>query len=156
MLNKYAFLLFLCMSQWSFFAKAQIVDPLEFFPHHEGDIWEYYEFDIGVIIDTVQNVITKDSLSPDGNYYIHTSSFGDFVLDTLNNTIYMLSSSSALIYKLDADLGNSWVVQPEFEGYMHAKVIDLYSDVIFNQPTIIKTISYHYINTTINANYRLK
>lgn len=153
MLNKYAFLLFLSMSQWSFFANAQIVDPLEFFPHHEGDIWEYNEFDIGIIVDTVQNVITKDSLGNDGRYYISQTEYGNYILDTTNFEVRMKRNNiEALILKLDATVGNFWVVDSgEVEtSYEVAHLVDEFPDNIFSQPVVVKKISYYSVNTLIN------
>ena len=52
---------------------GQAPSPLDFFPHHLGDLWEYWwqEIPPGYII--VQNEITKDSLGNDGLYYIETT-----------------------------------------------------------------------------------
>ena len=49
--------------------KAQVPNPLEFFPHKEGDMWEYFWNDLQYP-DTVQNFNIHDSVDAEGNIYI--------------------------------------------------------------------------------------
>lgn len=59
---------------------GQTPNPLSFFPHHLGDIWEYVE--AGHPEFYWQNIVLADSLGPDGRYYIQTSQFANFIVDT--------------------------------------------------------------------------
>jgi hypothetical protein len=122
-------------------------EPLDFFPHHLGDVWEYW-LDAGpggYIIQ--QNVITKDSLGNDGRYYIETSWFGKFVVDTTTFEVFKLYGTLDKLYKLDADSGDSWIVWEDSSGGAHtiglAVVVDLFQEIIFNHIVTIKVIAYY-------------
>jgi len=53
--------IFLLMLQCCFL-HAQTPDPLSFFPHHQGDVFEYQIYQSS---DWFQNVIIEDSLGED-------------------------------------------------------------------------------------------
>lgn len=143
MFNKYAFLLFLCMSQWCFFANAQIVDPLDFFPHHEGDIWEYWRWDA----PPEQNIITSDSLSADGKYYLETTMFGPVIVDTTSFEVFFRPDNHKW-FRLDADSGTTFTVYAEIDsngqGYRISGTIgEIYQDFIFGQLVTVKRFDYY-------------
>ena len=111
------------------FCYSQSPHPLEFFPHHQGDIFEYY-WNESAHPDSFQNIITKDSLGLDGKYYLETTRFGKMSVDT---TTYEVRDNSwggpfysNLLFKLDADSGDQWVVKRgEFATYL-ATVTDVF------------------------------
>ena len=123
---------------------AQTIDPLDFFPHHEGDIWEYYEFDQGIIIDTIQSKFLSDSLGLDGQFYIKASEFGDYVVNPSTLEVYgvVAAIDSVLLYKLDADSGETWIGFRNNLGAIKVEVIDVFNDIIFNEYRVVKFFSY--------------
>jgi hypothetical protein len=120
---------------------AQAPPPLSFFPHHQGDIWEY----VGSAGNYFQNRITADSLGPDGRFYIETTMFGKMRIDTttfeVHGRIWAGGEYENLIYKLDADVGEWWTVSRRQQYSIQAHVVAIYGTVIFgNIPTIVKVI----------------
>ncbi len=118
-------------------------DPLSFFPHHLGDIWEYS----GVLppYQTWQERIQRDSLSTDGRYYIDHSYFGRLILDTTNKTILLPPNAirdTALYYRLDASRGASWVVFRTGQRTVFATVTAEFISNIFGQMVDTKTIEF--------------
>ncbi len=111
---------------------AQTTDPLSFFPHHLGDVWEYVDPDDPSRY--TQNRITKDSLGADGRHYIETTMLGKLRLDTVAYEVHrwMLGEYGELVFKLDANQGDEWVVRrtpfyvkkARVVGTYHAFVID--------------------------------
>src|SRR5437899_2718393 len=87
-------------------ALAQSIDPLRFFPHHRGDIWEYWD-SLG---DSLQNKIIVDSLDLDGRYVLVTTDVDRVILDTSLFRVYW-HNLNYLRYQLDADSGAAWIVQ---------------------------------------------
>lgn len=91
------------------FLHAQSPDPLSFFPHHLGDVWQR-----AVVPVSWQNIITKDSLGLDGRYYIDMSSDGKLQLDTTTLELYGWwpygGVYNVLLLRLDAQEGDRWVV----------------------------------------------
>ncbi|NIV12153.1 MAG: T9SS type A sorting domain-containing protein [Aliifodinibius sp.] len=124
-------------------------NPLDFFPHHEGDIWEYWYDENppgGYVIR--QNAITKDSLGNDGRHYIETTLFNKFILDTATFEVYRYYSNPLYKdkwYKLDADSGDTWIVWQDSSGQHQflAVVSDVYQEPYFNQAVTIKIIDYY-------------
>ncbi len=116
-------------------------NPLDFFPHHLGDLWEYWWQEIPPGYTIVQNEITKDSLGTDGRYYIETTWFGNFIVDTAAFEVY----DNRLLYKLDADSGHAWIAWQDSTGQEQyiAVVSDVYPDIILNHPVIVKVIDYY-------------
>lgn len=129
-------------------AFAQTPHPLDFFPHHLGDIWEYWydENPPGGWYGIRQNKIITDSLGSDGKYYIRTTIFSNFVVDTSRFEVYgniIAAIPNVLIYKLDADSGDSWIGFRNEIGAIKAEVIDVFEDILFNYyPVTIKVFSY--------------
>lgn len=117
----------------------------DFFPHHVGDIWEYLN-DYNEIIRTI---IVKDSIGQDGLFYIENSQYAfwpEFILDTTNATVFIDNyygySGLSKIYRLDAQLGESWTVAENQETKHIDKITDdNYYDVM-GHSTRVKTINY--------------
>lgn len=142
---KHIFIIFSIACLGLSFARSQNPDPLEFFPHHEGDIWEYwYDETRGYVIR--QNRILSDSLGLDGKYHIKTSEFSTFMFDTNTYEIFgniVGAIHNALIYKLDADSGDSWIGWRNDQGALQVNVVDVFQDILFGQyPTTIKVFFY--------------
>lgn len=119
---------------------AQMPDPLSFFPHHKGDIFEYQYFGLSTWF---QNIITNDSLAPDGRYYLETttnlgySRFGKMSVDTITfevrNRHYGGPDYSTLLFKLDADSGDSWTAWRGEFGAIKAEVSLVFVTYLFSQ-----------------------
>jgi len=131
------------------FGAAQSPNPLDFFPHHRGDVWEYWENNGGTI-STVQNKILSDSLGLDGNYYLQTTLFDLMIFDTTNYLIYVnnwVAPEFIPWYKLDAQLDEQWVVYQNSLGFVVAIVSSIFQDVLFNSyPVTVKKFEYYGIN----------
>lgn len=139
---KHIFVIFSTVCLILSFAWTQNPDPLEFFPHHEGDVWEYLVWDA----PNEQNIILSDSLGDDGRYYLETTMFGPMIVDTVNLEVYVhlnYNPNGSLLkwYKLDAQQGESWRVLPgtSFIG----KVDTVIQGYLFGQPTVYKVIGYY-------------
>ncbi len=126
----------------------QAQNPLDFFPHHEGDIWEYHDYVSG---ELAQNRIIKDSLGSDGKYYLETSFFGPMIVDTINHSVYNHSGyvpngDLRLWFKLDADSGDSWTVIGDTSSLpMAAKVNYVYQSYVLGVLSTIKRFDFYYV-----------
>ncbi len=120
-------------------------NPLDFFPHHEGDIWEYWYQEDPPGYTIRQNRILSDSLGSDGRYYVETSRFGVFIVDTTTFEVYRAYLGPVgVFYKLNADSGDAWTVRQDSSGdRISARVLDVYDAVLFNQPVVVKVIDYY-------------
>ena len=46
-------------------------DPLNYYPHHVGDIWQYYDYDNDIGYSGYWNkTLIKDSLDLEGNHHL--------------------------------------------------------------------------------------
>jgi hypothetical protein len=140
---------FVIMVWGSHLVQAQTPDPLSFFPHHEEDIWEYFNPYIPGVYE--QNRITLDSLGADGRYYIETSLFENYILDTTGFTIYQLferfdkHGRRELRYKLDADSGDYWIVYADTLVRHSARVVGVYWTYVFGSNLVLmKQIDYYW------------
>ncbi len=136
---------------------GQNPDTSNYFPHHLGDVWEYYKFDyILLTFDTTQIKILNDSTDISGNSYIMTEQYlinphnletkTGFIIDTSGN-IYktnLLYRDSVLIYKESAQQGDKWIGQ--LLGGPSAIMCELknvYIDTILGFPSKSKEIWYY-------------
>ncbi len=133
-----------------------------YFPHKTGDMWEYVYFEFGTNdIDTVQNFIVSDStdsrgfihltqkarrINPTGRPLILWDSV-KYWIDTVNNFVYGRGSEigfdSLLVYKLDAEEGEQWVMGEGSVGYEIAKVVAKGEGTIFGKETFFMRIRYY-------------
>ncbi|NUN69991.1 MAG: T9SS type A sorting domain-containing protein [Bacteroidetes bacterium] len=125
---------------------AQEPHPLEFFPHHQGDIFDYYvkdPFCQPCSPDSFQNVITKDSLGSNGIYFLQSTRFGKWTVDTVTYDVYNGPTLALLKFRLNADSGDSWTVY-RFEngGSMRAKISKVFKSTYLGQNVTIKVIEY--------------
>ncbi|MBL1212776.1 MAG: T9SS type A sorting domain-containing protein [Ignavibacteriae bacterium] len=128
---------------------AQTPHPLDFFPHHEGDIFEYF---FPTTAEYFQNIITQDSLGDDGKYYIIMDSPSNtkWSVDTMDfevrnrkwGGIGPLNNYSNLLFKLNADSGDTWTVVRDSFLTIRADVIDVFSANLFGEDVVIKVIDY--------------
>ena len=129
-------------AQWGL---SQTPNPFIFFPHHQGDIWEYV--DPMNPNNYVQNIITIDSVGADGRYYVVTTMFGPMRLDTTTFEVHGQRWAGApfenLIYSLSADSGEAWVVQRNEFRTLLGTVVDAYETYIFGNVLVtMKEIDY--------------
>lgn len=116
---------------------SQTPHPLDYFPHHQGDIFEYRYY---LLADSFQNIITKDSLGMDGKYYLETTRWGKMSVDTItyevrNNLWGGIEPGhySNLLFKLDADSGDTWRVVGNEYVTIKAKVTLFFVTYMFGQ-----------------------
>lgn len=122
----------------------QTPSPLSFFPHHQGDIWEYVNPYIPG--PYVQNIITSDTIGPDGRFYLNTTMRGRMLVDTslleVRSNIWGGTYYGNLTYKLDADVGHSWIVVRSSGFTLVARVHSIFQSVVFGQLVTVKQINY--------------
>ncbi|MCH8942672.1 MAG: T9SS type A sorting domain-containing protein [Bacteroidetes bacterium] len=156
---KLKILLFLFISQ--VFISAQENDALKYFPHKTGDMWEYSYSD-GPYFGTLQNFNIKDSTDSEGNIYITQSArfinpiespvllnnLITYKIDTINNFVYgaMDQASNALLYKLNANLGDKWVIwdYQSSNGFEMVRVNEIKEVTLFGIPTILKGYVFYF------------
>lgn len=126
------------------FGISQSPDPLSFFPHHQSDIWEYVDW---WGRNPEQNIILKDTLGPDGKYYLETTMFGKMCIDTatfeLRSNKWGGFTYSTLLFKLDADSGDTWIAwREESFPILKAIVVDVYQLLVLGNVKTVKEIDY--------------
>ncbi len=134
-------------------------EPTIFFPHHVGDMWEYYFTDF-VDDDTIQVFVIKDSIDQAGNHHVIKTArsinpiappivfFWDttkYIIDSLNQvlTYFSFGSGPLIKYKLGAQKGDQWVMWGYPSSYEMARVINVREDILFGVPTVVKVYSYY-------------
>lgn len=145
---------------------AQEEDPLKYFPYKTSDMWEYVDL---LFPDTLQNFNIKDSIDAVGNIYVTQfarrinpiqppytfQDTANFKIDTSYNVFGFYGGTGAenlLIYKLNAQLGDQWVVHiyqdsSNIYGYEIARVRYVWEDELFPGSGIyatFKNFTYYY------------
>ena len=156
---KLKLLLFLFLPQ--VFISAQENDNLKYFPHKTGDMWKYSYSD-GPYFGTLQNLNIKDSTDSEGNIYLTQSArfinpiespvllnnLITYKIDTINNFVYgaMDQASNALLYKLNANLGDKWVIwdYQSSNGFEMVRVNEIKEVTLFGIPTILKGYVFYF------------
>lgn len=153
MFSQYCFCRVLLIFLLLFFYRSLAQNSTNFFPHHVGDMWEYYFTDL-VDDDTIQVFVIEDSVDQEGNHYVTQAArsinpiappsffFWDtteYIVDTLNQ-VWM---GSLLIYKLNAQKGEQWVLWGDPGNYQIARVTEVKEDTVFGIPTISKSFEYY-------------
>ncbi|HRN27915.1 MAG TPA: T9SS type A sorting domain-containing protein [Ignavibacteriaceae bacterium] len=127
-------------------------DPMKFFPAKTGDIWEYFYSD-PPYSDTLQLIITKDSVDEEGSIHLwQTSGFINppkppvllganyYKIDTSGNVEGAWDSYRGILYKLYAQQGDQWVLKIWGEnGYEMVRVDTVFNSYLFGIPTQIKS-----------------
>jgi hypothetical protein len=132
-----------------------------FFPHHVGDLWEYVEYEFGGLpISTFQATITSDSVDSSGNTHVYFINYtiwsksnriqawpsSEFIIDSLNNVYHLEEGGRPyfLIYKLDAQQGDQWVMHTYEPGqYEMARCDSVIMQYIFGEWRQTKDFSYY-------------
>lgn len=138
------------------------IDPTwkDYFPHHLGDMWEYFVID-GVGNDTIQDRIILDSVDEQGfshlrsirrNFkpYPYPLWYDQYRIDTMGQVWAQggYYPSWRLLYKLDAQPGEIWIVENFETGFDIAKVGKVYEDSYFGISTLVKEIGYYATSDT--------
>lgn len=152
---KNMFYTFLVLFNYCLF--SQTLDPYNFFPSSVGNVWEY----TGIFGYRAE--IYKDSIDTEGfrhlfyrnyNYY---PPYATFKIDTTNFLIYYTPYNlNWKYYRLDADSGDSWIVDSLNPGagtiYKIALCRNQYEGFFFNYYTTFKEITFYQYqaDTTLN------
>lgn len=136
---------------------AQTPNPLSFFPHHRGDVWQYFVYD-GIANDTLQARIIVDSLDQNGQTHIlfHLQSIGpigpplypwfDRYRINQQGLVYAsgMSYFNRLQYRFDLPVRGKWVAtQPGPNYFEMGRTIEITSGTLFGTPTTFRRIEYY-------------
>ncbi|GEM_PF-6510125 len=128
------------------FGAAQPPNPLDFFPHQVGDHWEYRDASDLQLTEVL--TVERDSVDSLGNIFIKYAQRNDFTvhIDTNYNVFTWNSiadTNVSLWYKLDAQVGDRWLVWVGVWDTLYATLVEIYNGYIFNNiPTTFKVIDY--------------
>jgi hypothetical protein len=119
--------------------RAQGVDPKTFFPHHLGDTWEYIAYSFGVAQDTIESVVTVDSVGPDGRSYVYITSSGHYIIDSSSQVFFWDGDRELREFDLTAEVGARWslVIYGGVE-VLYKRVDRIYSTVVFGKAVTAK------------------
>jgi hypothetical protein len=136
---------------------AQTIDPLSFFPYRTGNMWEYFWVEIP-LVDTLQTFIVQDSVGSDGRIYVtkqsrwinpivpvHVHPERVAIDTTLKQVWGDLGFGLGILYKLNAQRGDQWVMSRIVGGYEVCRVVGVEQTILFGRQTTIKR--YHYYLT---------
>lgn len=121
------------------------LDPYQFFPANIGDYWEYTQAGPDIKYTVARDSIDQKDSSRIVFYNIQSyntqpTQSALYRFDKYYNVFRYSQISSALQYKLDAKLGESWVFVPK--GYA-GKVMDVYQAYVLGKLTTVKTIGFY-------------
>jgi hypothetical protein len=137
---------------------SQDFEPEDFFPFHDGDIWEYYTRSSGID----RRELTRDSVSAEGHYlFYNDESLPRYLADSIYITSNPLATSILnkwKIYKLNADSGDTWInIEDSVESFRIFSIIkEIYMTILFDKITLVKKIDYYaqsYFDTTQIGGY---
>jgi hypothetical protein len=123
--------------------------PINFFPHHVGDVWQYRSAFTGEIVLT--EFFIKDSVDQVGNTFIwyKEPSWVEpniYKIDTLNSVDILHSPSDTanlpLLYRLSADSGVGWTFLRSPWDSVLARVVRVFPASVFGHPVTMKKIEY--------------
>lgn len=141
-----------------------------YFPHKTGDMWEYLYYEVGTPdVDTVQNFTISDSTDSQG--IIHITQYARRInppeypylfmdttryrIDTVNNYVfgfYSYDYQNALLYKLNANQGDQWIIGGDSSYYEMAKVQDKWEGTILGKTTTFMLLYYYLVFDPTNPN----
>ncbi|MFA7289420.1 MAG: T9SS type A sorting domain-containing protein [Melioribacteraceae bacterium] len=157
-MKKY-FIIILLFSTVSNAQDSTNLDPYQFFPVNIGNRWEYTDAGLDEFLsiarDSIDNKDSSKIIFYDAwtSYHPSKGRFPLYRVDKNYNVFYSPFRDNRYLYKLDANLGESWIVMAE--EYQAAKVIDISESYIFGKRTVVKTIGYFklgYEDTVITEN----
>jgi hypothetical protein len=142
---------------------SQIPNPLDFYPHHKGDIWQYRSAFTNELIYTYYiDSIFVDSLNKETFIYekfdrgniVYTHVIIDSLGNLYNREIDSLGKQNKqgfqpeyIRYKLYADSGDTWITGYEYDSIpVTATVSNVYQTVIFGILTTIKAFRFEIQN----------
>jgi hypothetical protein len=119
-------------------------NPLDFFPHHIGDRWDYQDINTGQIYSMI---LTYDSIGADGSHNLFYNNFTSYPLyriDTAYNVFWIPQDTllNFLRYKLPADSCEAWTLRPSPNFRLWAWVASVESASVFFKPTVVKIFRY--------------
>jgi hypothetical protein len=138
----------------SWFGFSQTTDPLSFFPHHLGDVWEY----LGTQVPNTywQYRITADS-SGEGRAYIgirRGESTFRYILDSAACSVYLVTAlDTQYYYKLNAQEGESWEVWRSSQSSIIATVVREFDGLVIDTVVHIKQIEYSSNGLQLGSDY---
>ena len=147
---------------------GQNPDTSNYFPHHLGDVWEYYYFDyLTPSFDTLQTIIIFDSTDTIGNSYVRQERYyinpykgagkPYFFIDTCGDiyatsSLYQYYPFKRKVFKNDAQPGDRWIVFNDSNyTYEIAKIKTEYEDYLFGIQTTVRKINYYYAGDTTDT-----
>lgn len=165
-----AFIILLIAISISNISVAQQDSNLNYFPHNDGDMWEYFYYDGPMYVDTAQVFNHYDSTDTDGNIYVTQTSryinpiktpavpFPETIqykIDTLNQVwAHFGEVEYGIAFKLDAKQGDQWILKTYYDnnesmGYEMARVGVIYKKNYFGKIyTVMNTYYYFTTDTT--------
>ena len=150
---------------------AQTKSNLDYFPHHNGDMWEYFYYDGPLYVDTAQVFNHYDSTDANGNIYITQTSryinpiqtpavpFADtmrYKIDTLNQVWGRVHElNNVIAFKLNAQQGDKWILKTYYDdgeimGYEMARV-DLFEYEFYGNTYEGMSTVYYYANDSTDT-----
>ncbi|KAF0148413.1 MAG: hypothetical protein FD143_2876 [Ignavibacteria bacterium] len=130
------------------------LDPYQFFPANVGDRWEYTLAGGGVGWTIVRDSIDiKDSSRFIFSQYPPAFYGADYRIDKHYNVFFGPQFRNRHFYKLNANLGESWIVSAGERSV--AKVLNISQAYVFGKITPVKTIGFYRLmpgDTVINEN----
>lgn len=149
---------------------AQTESNLDYFPHNNSDMWEYFYSDGPLYVDTAQVFNRYDSTDANGNVYITQTSryinpiktpavpFADtmrYKIDTLNQVWGRVHElNNVIAFKLNAQQGDQWILKTYYDdveimGYEVARIRSIYEQDYFGTTyTVMDTYYYFTPDTT--------
>jgi hypothetical protein len=126
---------------------AQIPDPYKFFPSAVGNVWEYKSF---TSPDIVRYEIMKDSILSDESrvIYYHLNADPLYKIGTAYDIYYDPYYLNWFYYKLDADSGETWMVQAEdsSKNRIESRMEDKYSAQLYGRIRTVEVIGFYMLN----------
>lgn len=143
-----------------FLFSISIQAQLSIYPHQEGNHWTYYGYDGWGLLNVLQKNNIKDSVDAQENHFVTQETTlvysaemiaavidtSLFKIDTLQQVFgpHLFSDSLNLIYKLNAEPLDSWIIfGPEFGMYELAIVENVWEDELFGITTYFIEITYY-------------
>jgi hypothetical protein len=121
------------------------IDPMRFFPSQVGNVWEYYEYGTQRYS---KMILTRDSLLEDKSHllFYNNDSIPQYKIDSSYYVYWEIYNISYKYYKLDADTGDTWIVEPNESSPIRARVTNKYYGYInwLNKETFLMEITYFY------------
>jgi len=151
---------------------AQQDSNLDYFPHNDGDMWEYFYYDGPMYVDTAQVFNHYDSTDTDGNIYVTQTSryinpiktpavpFPDTIqykIDTLNQVwAHFGEVEYGIAFKLDAKQGDQWILKTYYDnseimGYEMARIRTIYQRNIFGKFYSVMNTYYYFTTDTTDT-----